>query len=87
MKIKPKYPIKNEDGSVNWKNLFRIEFMTVIWIAIILFLAWAYSHDTAECRDVLSNPRDYCDSYCVQEYNVNTDLRGVDIEYGEIGIS
>jgi len=64
---KPPYPIKNEDGTWNWKNLFHIDWIMIIVIVMFLFSAWAYKHDTAECRKLISDPCKYIDNLDCQK--------------------
>lgn len=36
------YPIKNEDGTVNWKNVFKFDMpVLLLTIAIILLIIWS----------------------------------------------
>jgi len=58
------YPAKGEDGEWIWKNVFRVDFFTIIAVGILLALSWAYQHDTAECFEVLENLDDVCLPYC-----------------------
>jgi len=52
------FPLKNPDGSFNWFNFVtggawgKLIILTII-IAFILISAWAYNHDTTECRQVI----------------------------------
>lgn len=64
MKEKAKYPIKNEDGTWNWKNLFRPDWKTILFVIWLLYMIWAYRHDTEVCRDFAEEPGKYCDGYC-----------------------
>lgn len=67
---KAPYPIKNEDGTLNWKNLFHIDWLTLILIAMILFSAWVYVHDTETCREITSNPCKFINvNNCIKEDN------------------
>lgn len=59
---KPPYPIKKEDGTLNWKNLFHVDWMTMIILATVLFSAYAYNHDTMECRKMIADPCPYIDA-------------------------
>lgn len=58
------YPAKNEDGSWNWKNLWRIDMMTIVFVVLILIMAVAYKHDTKECFEIIEDPLGYCEGYC-----------------------
>lgn len=43
-----------------WRALLRApkgsEWLTLFMIAMVLFMAWAYKHDTAECKRVIEDP-------------------------------
>ena len=48
------YPIRNEDKSINWKNLllggsWYNLFKILLVVGIILFIAFSYKHDMANC--------------------------------------
>lgn len=55
------YPLKNEDGSINWKNLILGgswgNFISVVFfVSLLIFALWAYAYDTKACRELLENP-------------------------------
>lgn len=54
------YPARNENGTLNWKNILKIDWSAMIWVLLILFIAWAYKHDTAECFDLVEHTQEYC---------------------------
>jgi len=46
-------------SNINWKNLLTGGdtlgfFITLFWVASLLFICWAYAHDTAACRKLIS---------------------------------
>ena len=52
------YPIKNEDGTINYRNLliggsWKSFIETIIILLLILFSGYSYLHDTKECFKVL----------------------------------
>jgi hypothetical protein len=51
-----KYPIKGEDGKIIWQNLFKMDWMSIIFLVVILFLSYAYIHDTADCMAMREHP-------------------------------
>ena len=61
---KAPYPIKNEDGSWNKKNLLKVDWYTVVAVLILIFLAWGYRQDMEQCFELTENPRDYCAPIC-----------------------
>lgn len=65
------YPVKKDLTqpwslqNCNWKNLILggswWNFLTTMFIlGLLLFIIYAYKHDTALCREVLQNPLQYC---------------------------
>ncbi len=79
------------DGKINWKNfiLGKDFFKSLIWFAIILFLAWSYFHDTSEYREfyeeVNSNPVLFCTNVSLVNINNNEfeDTFTIQNNYGE----
>lgn len=59
---KPPYPIKDEQGKIIYKNLLKMDWLTLIMVIMIIFSAYAYNHDTAECRKLISDPCHYIDN-------------------------
>jgi len=60
------YPMRDiETGKINWKNFFIggswSKFLMLVFVLImLLFIVWAYRHDTATCVDIVKNPCKYC---------------------------
>jgi len=64
------YPIKDEQGKINWKNLltgggFWSLIKILIIVGLILTISWSYHHDTKWCREFMSNP-------CIHMSNITT---------------
>jgi hypothetical protein len=62
------YPMKNQDGSLNWKNIILgggwgklINWLMIL--AIILAFFYVYDHDTKICRETLSHIEQTCAMY------------------------
>lgn len=52
------HPIRNEDGTINKKNLLIggswTNFIIMLWIiAMLLFLSWAYNHDIEQYQKII----------------------------------
>jgi len=66
-KYKQIYPLAWE-GKLRWKEQLKtiFTFRTFFTIALILFLAWSYIHDTGECRFIVENLDKFTkmDYYC-----------------------
>lgn len=57
------YPLKNEDGSIHWKNFIgnKGTWISAFFIVILfLVFAYIYYHDTKEMQKVIAYPCDYC---------------------------
>jgi len=50
-----------EEGTINWLNLFKIDLMSIIWMAVIIFLIIAYKADIEQCEEIVTNPLEYCE--------------------------
>lgn len=62
-KYEKKYgPLIETRGLHNWKNLFRkptaSEWLILIMLAMMLFLAWAYQHDIKTCQEYIQKDID-----------------------------
>lgn len=44
----------------DWRRWFKTDFMSIIFLVIILMNAHLFKVSTAECWDHLENPCDYC---------------------------
>ena len=69
------HPIKNDDGSWNWFNVFtggtwwKLTKLLLI-LTLVLGMSWSYMRDTQQCRDLLSDPCKILSNltaYCNQE--------------------
>jgi len=59
------YPLKNEDGSWNVRNLllggsWRRFFQFLFVMGLILVSIFAYKHDVSECFKIIENPQSIC---------------------------
>jgi len=81
------YPMKNEDGSMNWKNIISggsyWNFVKIaIILGIIVFLTWSYMHDTRECREftkqLQENPSEICGRLMAKPSNIRDNYIQVD---------
>jgi len=55
-----RFPLKDSDGNIIWKNLFKMDLMSILWIIVIIFLVISYKADTETCREIVTNPLKYC---------------------------
>ncbi len=45
---------------VIWKNLFKIDLISLSIIIIVLYMAWAYNADLDQYKDIAENPCGFC---------------------------
>jgi hypothetical protein len=50
------YPIVNEDNTINWKNMFRTDWITVLLIVGIILMLIGMGQITEQCRVIVKNP-------------------------------
>ena len=64
------YPLKNDDGTLNMKNLLiggnYINFAKTIFVLLcLLLLTWSYAHDMKQCSEIanyaVTNPCEWCE--------------------------
>jgi len=76
-------PIKPIVWEGEWKLKEQFGWKNLIWIAIILFVAWSYQNDVGEFKDfyeeVKSNPIQYCNQYLNNPTLTNFDLSSVNL--------
>jgi len=67
-----RFPIKDEQGNINWKNLFKIDWMSILFLVAIVFMTIVYVHDTKQCKEIISNPVEFCEdnNYCENNFNI-----------------
>ena len=56
-----KYPYKDENGKIIWKNFFKMDLISVMFLIAIIFMIWGYVHDMETCREIISDPITFCD--------------------------
>lgn len=70
------YPLRGVDGRVIKRNLWRLDWMNVLWVVMIVFLAWSYRHDVAACEQVMEDPAGFCEPWCASISSVGVVDRG-----------
>ncbi len=55
-----KFPIKDSEGKLIVKNLFKMDIMSIILVIVIITMVVTYKVDTKTCREILTNPLVYC---------------------------
>ena len=56
-----RFPLRDNNGKLIVKNLFRIDLMSLIGVIVVILLAITYKADTETCREIISDPINYCD--------------------------
>ena len=56
-----RFPLKDSNGKLIVKNLFKMDLMSIIWIAVIIFLMISYKADIKTCEEITTNPLTYCE--------------------------
>jgi len=55
-----KQPLFTDDKKPIWKNWFKIDMIQLLFIIIILFLAWQYDVQVDRIENVTTDPCGYC---------------------------
>lgn len=70
VKLKPLfYPIFDSNKKLIWKNLFHIDFISLILMLSIIFMTVGYKIDMAKCETAISEPCKFCNTTGCCEYN------------------
>jgi len=68
-----KKPLKNLDGTWNWKNILIPDKEVIIYTVIILIMLFAHKSAVGHYEELVSDPTEFCESYgfVVTENNYN----------------
>lgn len=55
-----RYPLKDEQGNIIWKNLFKMDWHSVMWIIVIALLIFGYKSGMQKCDEVIEQPCEFC---------------------------
>lgn len=58
-------------NNFSFKKTFIGEWKNFFMFVILMFLAWGYFHDTAECRELIENKEEVCAQYQCRVINSN----------------
>jgi len=79
-------PYYEEKGLKNWRNLFRkptmYEWVILIMLLMVGFIAWAYSYDISTCKEYINNQTDFFNTFYNQSNSQGELVGGVDIDWG-----
>ncbi len=45
---------------IKWLNLFKMDFMSIVFIVFIIVLAISYKMDISKCEEMITDPLTYC---------------------------
>ncbi|GAG00527.1 unnamed protein product, partial [marine sediment metagenome] len=56
-----RFPGKDYNGKIIWKNLFKMDLLSILFLFSISFMIVSYIIDTANCREIMSEGCNYCE--------------------------
>ena len=56
-----KFPLKDNEGKLIVKNLFKMDLMSIMGIVVIILLVTSYKADLKTCREITEDPLTYCE--------------------------
>ena len=80
---KAPWPLKDDNGKFLWKNLFKIDFFSVSFILVVLFMSWAYQQDVEQYQEIKEDPGGFCNNWCSMN-NQWADSSNITPAYGKI---
>ena len=66
-----KFPLfegEGEDRKFLWKNLFKMDWPSFIFLVVVIMMALFYKHDIAACKEMVKDPCGYCKNTNCCEY-------------------
>jgi len=79
-----RFPLKNSNGKLIVKNLFKIDLMSILAFIVIILLVTTYKADIKTCEEITTNPLKYCEesNACkiIEERKTTSPYGIVDIE-------
>ena len=61
---KVQYPVQNEDNSINWKNVLRIDWVAVLMVIGIVCMLYGFKQINNQCYEYLEHPCDKFKQFC-----------------------
>ena len=77
-----RFPLKDSNGKLIVKNLFKMDFISIMWFIVIILLVTTYKHDISECEEIITDPLKYCEesNACkIIEERKSENLYGIDL--------
>ena len=62
----------NESPRIIWKNWFKMDWYSVMWLITIFLVVWGYKVDTEKCDAAVERPCEFCETTgcCAIDYTV-----------------
>ena len=57
-----KFPIKDSNGNIIWKNLFKMDLMSIILIVVVISMVTGFKQDIKKCEDAIERPCEFCET-------------------------
>ena len=56
-----RFPLKDNNGKLIVKNLFKMDLMSILGIIVIIMLVIGYKADIKTCEEIITDPLKYCE--------------------------
>ena len=56
-----RFPLKDDEGKLIVRNLFKIDLMSLLFFIVIITLAITYKMDIETCEEIVTDPIGYCE--------------------------
>ena len=56
-----RFPLKDEQGKIIWKNFFKMDMMSVFFLVCIILMIIGYKADMKQCEDAIEKPCEFCE--------------------------
>ena len=56
-----RFPLKDSNGKIIVKNLFKMDLISIMWFVVIILLVTTYQADMKTCEEIITDPLGYCE--------------------------
>jgi len=63
------YPWKDEQGNILWKNMFKMDLISILILITVVLMIIGYRETTMQCNDAIENPCNFCQTTGCYEAN------------------
>ena len=67
-----------KEGTINWINLFKMDWYSIMLIISIVFIIWSVNEDMTNYKEIIENQCDYCENVKCSDFWITPE--------GELGI-